>query len=188
MLFLGYGEEFLREYQSLKIQNPEKAIDKIFEIIKESKNFQEKSIYGIDLADLYMTGSLGTDTMLGEEWAVSHYEAIMEANKFSLYLFEAWLKWRAVTQHTFYGSSKSSSIPNEVYNKWRDKMAFVVLKQISAHPDDQMAINQFLLFATHENIKHFGPYKYGNQNVPEFYELFAKRVHFIQAAFNLFFY
>ena len=72
-----------------------------------------------------------------------------------------------------YGSSKYSSIPNELYNNWRDKMAFVILKHISTHPEDQMAINQFLLFASHDDIKRFGSYRYGNQNVIEFYELFS---------------
>ena len=162
------------EYERLKIENPEKAVDKLIEIINDVENFQEKSIYGIDLADFYITGTLDTDTILKEEWAVSHYRAIMNAEKYSLYLFEAWIKWRAVTQDFYYGSSKYSSIPNDLYNKWRNRMAFVVLKHISAHPEDHMAINQFLLFATHQNIKRFGAYKYGNQNVLEFYELFAQ--------------
>jgi len=160
------------EYKKLKEEDPNQAVEKIFEIIKECDNFQEKTIYGIDLADFYMTGVLDTDTILGEEWASDHYQVMMDANKYGLYLFEAWLKWRAVTQHMEYGSSKYSLIPNELYNTWRDKMAFVILKQISMHPEDQMAINQFLLFATHENIIRFGTYKYGNQNVLEFYELF----------------
>ena len=162
-----------KDYQRLKIENPDLAVDKIFDIINESDNFQEKSIYGIEVADFYMTDVLDTDTISGEEWAVAHYNAIMGANKYSLYLFEAWIKWRTVTQHAFYGSSKISLIPNDEYNKLRDKMALIVLKQISTHPKDQMAINQFLLFATHEDIKRFGSYKYGNQNVPEFYRLFA---------------
>ena len=161
-------------YERLKIENPEKAVDKLIEIINDVENFQEKSIYGIDLADFYITETLDTDTILKEEWAVSYYRAIMNAEKYSLYLFEAWIKWRAVTQDFYYGSSKYSSIPNDLYNKWRNRMAFVVLKHVSAHPEDQMAINQFLLFATHQNIKRFGAYKYGNQNVLEFYELFNK--------------
>jgi len=165
------SEEF-EEYERLKIENPKKAVDKIIEIINEGENFQEKSIYGIDLADFYIVGSMDTDTILKEERAVSHYQAIMNAEKYSLYLFEAWIKWRAVTQDFHYGSSKSSSIPNDLYNKWRNRSAFVVLKHISAHPDDQMAVNQFLLFATHQNIKRFGAYKYGNQNVLDYYILF----------------
>ena len=93
---------------------------------------------------------------------------------FLLTLFEAWIKWRAVTQDLYYASSRMSSIPNDKYNKWRNRIALVVFKHISAHPDDQMAVNQFLLFATHKNIKLFGAFKYGNQNVLEFYELSNK--------------
>tara|TARA_B110000902_G_scaffold103718_1_gene122475 strand:- start:1382 stop:1504 length:123 start_codon:yes stop_codon:yes gene_type:complete len=37
-----------------------------------------------------------------------------------------------------------------------------------------MAINQFLILATHENIKIFGSYKYGNQNMPVYFNLFKK--------------
>lgn len=160
------------EYKKLNEEDPNQAVEKIFEIIKECDNFQEKTIYGIDLADFYMTGVLDTDTILGEEWAGDHYQVIMDANKYGLYLFEAWVKWRAVTQFRDYGSSKYSIIPNEFYNTWRDRMAYVILKQISTHPEDQMAINQFLLFASHDDIKRFGAYKYGNQNVVEFFELF----------------
>lgn len=164
--------EKFEDYLRLKKENPQLAVKKLFEILNTCETFQEMSIYGIDLADFYMTGALDTDTTYGDDWAIAQYSDVMRANKYSLYLFEAWIKWRTVTQYINFGSSKSSFIANDLYNEKRDKMALVILRYIVEHPEDEMAINQFLLFATHNNIHRFGSYPYGNQNIPEYFRLF----------------
>lgn len=38
-----------------------------------------------------------------------------------------------------------------------------------------MAINEFLLIATHDIVRRFGNYPYGNQNTVEFHELFDEK-------------
>lgn len=86
-------------------------------------------------------------------------------------MFEAWLKWRTVLQQ-MNGSSKVSQIPNDEYNKVREQEALFILEYIAENEKDEMAINQFLLFATHDIVRRFGDYPYGNQNTLEFHELF----------------
>ena len=159
-------------YTKLKNINPLKAEEKAINIIRNTKDFQEKSIYGIDLADFYIMSDETADSMQPAKLASIHYQLIMESGKYSLYLFETWLKWRTVVQYEQYGSSKFSAIPNELYNEYRDKLALTVLKQVSKDPTNEMTINQFLLLATHENIARFGSYNYGNQNVPVYFGLF----------------
>jgi len=161
-------------YTKLKNINPLKAEEKAIDIIRNTKDFQEKSIYGIDLADFYIMSDETADSMQPAKLASIHYQLIMESGKYSLYLFETWLKWRTVVQYEQYGSSKFSAIANELYNEYRDKLALTVLKQVSKDPTNEMTINQFLLLATHENIARFGSYNYGNQNVPVYFGLFRK--------------
>ena len=39
---------------------------------------------------------------------------------------------------------------------------------------DEMAINQFLILATHDIVRRFGQYPYGNQNILEFYNIYGE--------------
>jgi hypothetical protein len=72
------------------------------------------------------------------------------------------------------GLSKSSEIPNDEYDKVREEVAAVILDYIAKHEKDEMAINQFLVIATHDIVLRFGQYPYGNQNTIEHHEIFGK--------------
>lgn len=54
----------------------------------------------------------------------------------------------------------------------REQAALIVLDYINTHSNDEMAINEFLLLATHDIVKRFGDYPYGNQNTVEYHETF----------------
>jgi hypothetical protein len=140
-------------------------------ISKHAKDFQQYAIYQIELADLYVkhADTLGYNA---KKIAIEKYKAIFDQNKYCIYLFEAWLKWRIVLQDTEYGLSKSSEIPNEMYDSAREQIALVILNQVTRNEKDEMAINEFLLMATHEIVRRYGAYKFGNQNTVEYHETF----------------
>jgi hypothetical protein len=158
-------------YQRLKTTNLKEALKLLEKIIKQTSDFQEYSIYQIELADQYVKHS----DILGEkanEIAAEKYKAIVDQKKYSIYLFEAWLKWRLVTQQHIYGISKTADIPNNLYDKKRAEVALTILDYLAKNEKDEMAINEFLLMATHPIVIRLGDYPYGNQNTVEYHQTF----------------
>ncbi len=161
-------------YTNLKATNLKNALAILEKLTKQTTDFQEYSIYQIELADQYVkhADSLGNNAY---EIAISKYKAILDQKKYSIYLFEAWLKWRLVTQQHIYGISKTSDIPNNEYDKMREQVALTILDYITKRDKDEMAINEFLLMATHDIVKRFGDYPYGNQNTLEYHQTFDEK-------------
>jgi len=160
-----------KTYQGLKTTNPKVALALLNKISKQTTDFQEYSIYQIELADQHVKHSDSLEENAIDK-AIEIYKSILDQKKYSIYLFEAWLKWRLVTQQFTYGLSKSSDIPNDEYDKVREQVALTVLDYITTHDKDEMAINEFLLMATHDIVKRFGDYPYGNQNTVEYHQTF----------------
>lgn len=100
---------------------------------------------------------------------------LMNEKKYSIYLNELWQKWRVLYQSSK-GASKNSEIPNWIYNDYRNVCCSTILSYIEGHPDDIMAINEFLVMACKENVLRYGVFEYGNQYVVEKYYLFSKKV------------
>lgn len=161
-------------YKSLKSKSLKEALKLLDNLTKQTTDFQECSIYQIELADQYVkhSDSLGENA---NERAIGIYKSILDQKKYSIYLFEAWLKWRLVNQQHIYGISKTSDIPNNLYDKLRREVALTILDYISKNDKDEMAINEFLLIATHPIVLRFGDYPYGNQNTVEFHETFDEK-------------
>jgi hypothetical protein len=157
-------------YNNLKPTNIKAALELLGKISNQTSNFQEHSIYEIELADQYVKkGDTLSDS--ADDIAIQKYKEILDQKKYNIYLFEAWLKWRVVTQQTM-GLSKSSEIPNDKYDKVREQVAVIILEYIIKHEKDEMAINEFTLMATHDIVRRFGDYPYGNQNTVEYHEIF----------------
>ena len=161
-------------YKTLKKTNLKDALLMLDKLTKQTINFQEYSIYQIELADQYVkhSDSLGDKA---NKTAIVKYKSIIDQKKYSIYLFEAWLKWRLVTQQYIYGISKTSDIPNNEYDKMREQVALTILDYITKNDKDEMAINEFLLMATHPIVMRFGDYPYGNQNTVEYHETFDEK-------------
>ncbi len=157
-------------YKNLKTTNLKDALTLLDKISKQTTDFQEQSIYEIEFADQYVKHSDSLDD-IASEIAIGKYKAILDQKKYSIYLFEAWLKWRVVTQQNM-GASKSSDIPNYEYDNMREKVALVILEYLVRNESDEMAINEFTLMATHDIVRRFGAYPYGNQNTVEYHEIF----------------
>jgi len=159
------------DYLKLKGSNIRQALNLLDSICGISTEFQEKTIYQLEAADQYEKHSKTFSD--GSNIAIKKYQAILGEKQYCLYLYEAWLKWRAVSQqHT--GLSKSSDIPNDRYDEARDQVANVILAHIRQNEKDEMAINQFFVIVTHDIIFRFGDYPYGNQNTVEYHEIFDK--------------
>ncbi|MCD1116753.1 hypothetical protein [Chryseobacterium turcicum] len=158
-------------YKKLKITNLKETLVLLEKISKQTTDFQEYSIYQIELADQYVKHAESLDENSIDK-AIEIYKSIIDKRKYSIYLFEAWLKWRIVTQQFVYGISKTSDIPNHTYDKVREQAALIVLDYVNTHSNDEMAINEFLLLATHDIVKRFGEYPYGNQNTVEYHQTF----------------
>lgn len=159
------------KYKKLKTTNLKDALVLLEKISKQTTDFQEYSIYQIELADEYVRNAESLDQNSINK-AIEIYKSIIDQKKYSIYLFEAWLKWRIVSQQFVYGISKISDIPNHTYDKVREQAALTVLDYINTHSNDEMAINEFLLLSTHDIVKRFGDYPYGNQNTVEYHETF----------------
>jgi hypothetical protein len=161
-------------YKNLKKANLKDALALLDKTSNQTTDFQERSIYQIELADQYVkhSDSLGENA---NEVAIGKYKAILDQKKYSIYLFEAWLKWRLVTQQHIYGISKTSDVPNNEYDKMREQVALTILDYITKNDKDEMAINEFLLMATHDIVKRFGDYPYGNQNTVEYHQTFDEK-------------
>jgi hypothetical protein len=152
-------------------EQPKNILTKIESIANNTKDFQEQTIYRIEIADRYVKilDSLEDDAYKN---AINNYKQIIDANVYCNYLFESWLKWRTIYQIENNGISKFSAIPNNLYDSFRLDAAVTTLKHIEKNEKDEMAINEFLLLATHDIIKRYGEYPYGNSVALDFYEIY----------------
>ena len=146
----------------------EQAKELLRKIISETKDFQEQSIYKIQLADQLVSRDNKTSSKSHFQEAKNIYETILQANKYSLYLFESWVKWRSLSQ-AIIGFSKKDKVPNQSFEKMRLANIKTIFSYLQTNPNDEMAINYFLTLSSHETY-----YKYENQilNEEEFYEYF----------------
>lgn len=136
---------------------------KIYHLFKDETDFERKCAY----AQLYV---LFAD-VYGIE--VSDYEELLDEGLYSHRLFFLWRIWRCAVQLTDdeYGASTWSPIANELYNRKRAQLAITTLKYLKEHPDDKVAINQYVMLCSIPNIYRAGDYPYGNESFTEMYNL-----------------
>ena len=154
------------ELQSLRKKRGSKhMIEPLREKFQNAKDFDARCIYVIELTYAYDSDyEAWIDTLSYDDTdyipSIHIMESVMREKKYSKYLNELWLKWRKKKQFGR-GASKDSSIPNCVYNEFRNMCASAILSHIAKHPNDIMAINEFLTLAYRENILREGGY-FGN--------------------------
>lgn len=130
-------------------------------LAEKETDFDKKCVYALEYAH-------------AEDVDLKVLEKIMLSRQYSVYLFETWRYWRCLLQDR-HGASLDSDIPNNVYNRMRMICAATILKHIVEHPNDIMAINQFLILSAHDDIYRYGSFQYGNQNMTEKWNLFPER-------------
>lgn len=81
-------------------------------------------------------------------------EELLDDGRYSHFLFFLWRIWRCDGQLSDEkeGLSTWSQIPNKLYNEKRHAIAVATLKHIVDHPDDVVAVNQFLITVSFDNI------------------------------------
>ena len=159
-------ENFVQDYDSIFSLRGTSDATYLKRLADEAKSFDAKCIYTLEYAHT-----------ITEDWehpAIKSLEYLMKSEKYSIYLHEIWRTWRCLLQENL-GSSKDSEIPNDLYNRMRLVCAHTILEYIIQHPSDIMAINQFIVLSSINNIERYGVYPYGNQNMMEQLELFYER-------------
>lgn len=140
----------------------------------EAERFDARCLYAIELAHAYEADMDSWSEDDSRNPAIPIMESLMKEQKYSIYLNELWLKWRTLYQDSE-GASKDSEIPNHLYNEYRKICVCSTLAFIEEHPDDIMAINNYLVMAFKENILREGPFDYGNQYILDKYKLFREK-------------
>lgn len=150
---------------SLRGTDDSVSIAYLKQLMNNAQNFDEKCIYTLEYAH----------TITNDEHPAIHcLEQLMKSKIYSIYLKEIWRTWRCLLQITF-GDSKDSNIPNDYYNHMRMVCAHTILDYVVQHPNDIMAINQFITLSSEDNINRYGDYPYGNQNIMEEIKLFYEQ-------------
>lgn len=146
-------------------------LEKIHSLIEQENDFEKK--YGYAEIYAYVGGVYYID--------VSVFNGIFNQNKYSHKLFPLWRIWRCTIQlqgsdggDFDYGSSTFAYIPNDLYNKQRKQIALMTLDYLKSHPDDKVAINQYIMLASMPNLKRFGS-AIGNGAFEELHNLDLRR-------------
>lgn len=141
----------------------EKDIKLMLEKIKKEKDFSKKCSYTMAYTSHVDYYYIAFDVI----------EPLLDDGRYSPYLFFLWRIWRCGEQlsNPCYGPSTWSVIPNKIYNEKRFKVAEATLNYIVKHREDAVAINQFLMTSSMNNILRLGQYPFGNESFTELYYL-----------------
>ena len=131
--------------------------------IKSEKYFNKKCAYAYTF--VYHVGIHNIDLKVIEE--------LLDDGRYSHFLFFLWRIWRCGVQLSDEedGLSTWSQIPNKLYNEKRYAIAVATLRHIAGHPDDAVAVNQFLITASLGNILRGGGFPMGNEIFTELFYL-----------------
>lgn len=86
---------------------------------------------------------------------------LFDRNIYSHQLFFFWRIWRCDLQPDN-GLSSWSLINNELFNQRRRQIALTTLRHLVKHPNDIIAVNQFLMISAFANIRRFSSSKISN--------------------------
>jgi len=155
---------------------------KAYDLLQKLKNKYsgasaiESSIL-LNISDCIVKALYGSDGEISgvqnpEEKGKDILEGIINANDYSPVLFDAFLRWRTLTQSLEYGMSNFSKIPNWEYNKKRKKLIEIIKTYAKEHPDDTWAERQIELLLILPNIERGG--LFGNSNLTFWAGLYSK--------------
>lgn len=134
----------------------------------ECKNFDEQCSLWLNWADCQ-------ESLTEDEWVLMVAERLMQSGKYNPLLGEIWIDWRCLLQSGYFGASRDSEIPNQIYNKMRKTCYLTCLKRIEIWPNDMMAMNCAAVLAGRVNILREGRFMFGNDAIVELYENMPNR-------------
>lgn len=160
------------DYADIKQQfgsDDQQLSNRLISCFDKAKDIDQKCIYALALA--HVSDSTTDD---GYNIAVPFLLSCMHSGKYSIYLCEVWRTWRTLVQRA-HGASKDSDLLNQCFNRVRMTCLQTILRQIAVTGGDILAVNNFLVMSSVENIHRYGVFPYGNQNIMEYFELFPER-------------
>lgn len=110
-----------------------------------------------------------------DEWIEPVAFRLISSGKYNPCLNDIWIMWRSMFQTVYCGSSQTSCIPNDYYNKLRKKCYTTCLKRIASYPDDIFAMNCAASIGGRCNLERFGKYPFGNQAAADEIEILPAR-------------
>ena len=127
-----------------------------------------KSFILLNISDCIVKASCGSNEEISslenpEEKGKDILEGIVNGSDYSPVLFDAFLRWRTLTQSLEYGMSNFSKIPNWEYNKKRKRLIEIIKTYTKEHLDDIWARKQIKLLLSLANISRGG--LMGNYNL-----------------------
>lgn len=141
----------------------------LIQLLQTETDINRRCIYALEYAHSSSDGPYFTES-------TPYLVDVMLAGEYSPYLRDVWRTWRVV-MGSMMGMSRDSHIPNWKYNIMRRQCAMTILEHIHNHPDDIIAINEFLVLAYTVNIHRYGEFMFGNQcfieqiiMFPDFYD------------------
>lgn len=129
-----------------------------------TRSFNTRCVYALEYAHSCEDAPYFAD-------AIPYLVKLLTAGQYSAYLYEVWRTWR-VLQGMQMGMSKDSEIPNYEYNTLRRLSCYTILCYLHDHPLDPVAVDEFLLLASDDNIRRYGKFMFGNQTVTEAFQIF----------------
>lgn len=130
----------------------------------EATDFDERCVLACELSNC------------GQENGIDYLGEIIEAGRYSKYLFEVWVAWRLRAQDGVFGISTFSEIPDNLYDNARLLVANEYVKHIKSNPNDLLA-KVLLLNMTYTETIHRAGGIYGNEALGA--SLFLKERYFL---------
>lgn len=160
-------ENYVKNYSQIKakrMKNDSVHQQQLLQRINQETDFTLRSIYAMEYAHSSEDGPYFED-------AIPVLVDVMLTRKYAPMLYDIWRTWRAM-QCSHMGMSRDSAIPNIHYNALRKLVANTMLNHIQQHPDDLVAINEFVCLAFCDNINRYCTFPFGNQNFEEHMVMF----------------
>lgn len=105
-------------------------------------------------------------------------DPILREGKYSPFLMDLWVIWRATLQTNILGGiSNDSSMYNILYNEMRNAIVLPIISHIISNPDDLEAYWQFLKLTLHDDINRHSGAMFGNNVIIDNMEYFYYVLH-----------
>ena len=157
-----------KQFTTYKTAREEIRVRIMLKQLCKCKNFDEQCSLWLNWAD-------SQESLTEDEWVLMVAERLMQSGKYNPLLGEIWIDWRCLLQSGYFGASRDSEIPNQIYNKMRKTCYLTCLKRIEIWPNDMMAMNSAAVLAGRVNILRVGRFMFGNDAVVELYENMPNR-------------
>ncbi len=112
-------------------------------------------------------------------WILAVGKKLMDSGHYSPLINKIWFIFRALCQSEYFGMSRTSVIPSDYYNTYRQKCYKACLKRIEQHPDDKVAMACALSIAGRTNVIRFGENYFGNDAMIEAVMLMPGRYEYL---------